>query len=80
MKNNYIFQRICSIGGILGIILIILSGCGMQGDDVMFRANLQRTGVYNTNEVSELTEILWTFKTSDWVSSSPSIADGKMEI
>ena len=41
--------------------------------DVMFRANLRRTGTYDTRGVPKLTQLKWKFKTGGWVSSSPTV-------
>jgi len=41
----------------------------------MFRANLQRTGVYDTRGVHQLSELKWKFKTGDILFSSPAFAD-----
>jgi len=72
-------KTIGTITAVIGIGLILLSGCTKPGDHAkgaMFRANLQRTGVYNTKGVHQLTELKWKFKTEDKVFSSPAIADG----
>ncbi len=71
-------KTIGTITAVIGIGLILLSGCTKPGDHAkgaMFRANLQRTGVYNTKGIHQLTELKWKFKTED-VDSSPAIADG----
>jgi eukaryotic-like serine/threonine-protein kinase len=41
----------------------------------MFRANLQRTGLYDGRSVDKLTELKWKFKTGGWVSVSPAVTD-----
>ena len=41
--------------------------------DVMFRANLQRTGCFDSKGIRELNELKWKFKTGGWVSASPAI-------
>lgn len=41
-----------------------------------FRANLQRTGVYNTKGVHQINGIKWKFKGSGEIITSPFIADG----
>ena len=72
-------KTIGTITAVIGIGLILLSGCTKPGDHAkgaMFRANLQRTGVYNTKGIHQLTELKWKFKTEGWVYSSPAIADG----
>jgi len=45
-------------------------------DTSMFRANLQRTGEYKTKGGSQLTGLLWKFKTGGGILSSPAVADG----
>ena len=42
----------------------------------MFRANLERTGVYLTEGVPQHTGEKWSFQTSDPLASSPAVADG----
>ena len=72
-------KTIGTITAVIGIGLILLSGCTKPGDHAkgaMFRANLQRTGVYNTKGIYQLTELKWKFKTKGRVFSSPAIADG----
>jgi len=59
--------------------LLLISACGELGNQpsgAMFRANLQRTGVYYTRGVDQLSELKWKFKTQNGVGSSPAIADG----
>lgn len=41
-----------------------------------FRGNLQRTGVYQTQGVPELTGLKWKFETGGAVKTSPIVADG----
>lgn len=42
----------------------------------MFRANLQRTGVYDNAGVSEFTGLKWKFKTDGEIRSSPIVVNG----
>jgi len=68
-----------TITAVIGIGLLLLSGCTKPGGHpmgAMFRANLQRTGVYDTRGVHQLSELKWKFKTGDTVFSSPAFADG----
>ena len=67
MKHNRIFSL---------YFILVFSGCGIQGNDTIFRYNLQRTGVYETKGVPELNEIIWEFKSAGWVRSSRVIAHG----
>ncbi len=41
--------------------------------EAMFRSNGERTGIYHTKPVKELTELKWKFKTDGWVSASPAV-------
>lgn len=59
--------------------LLIAFGGGPASDSsdgAMFRANLQRTGVYFSESVRELTQLLWKFQAGGGIISSPAIADG----
>ena len=59
------------------LAMIALSGCGERcKDDVMFRGNLERTGVFKTKGLNKLNEIKWQFKTGGEINSSPAISDG----
>ncbi len=63
------------------IIIGLLVACGGgpasdSSDEAMFRANLQRTGVYSSKAVRELTELKWKFKAGDEIHSSPAVASG----
>ncbi|MEJ5360735.1 MAG: PQQ-binding-like beta-propeller repeat protein [Spirochaetota bacterium] len=72
-------KRIGTLTAVMSILLLLVSGCkklGKHPNEAMFRANLQRTGVYNTRGVQQLSELKWKFKTEGWVVSSPAIADG----
>ncbi len=77
-------KQIRTITGVVGVVaLLLLSGCSKSEKspkeaikEAMFRANLQRTGVYDTRGVHQLSELKWKFKTEDAVFSSPAIADG----
>ena len=65
--------------GVGVVALLLLIGCGKlekSPKEAMFRANLQRTGVYDTRGVHQLSELKWKFKTEGVVFSSPAIADG----
>ena len=46
------------------------------GEQAMFRGNLQHTGVYDTEGVTQLGGLKWKFQTKGRVASSPAIADG----
>ena len=73
-------KTIATITAVIVIGLLLLSGCTeleAKPKAAMFRANLQRTGVYKTKGVHQLTELKWKFKTKGGFSpSSPVIADG----
>jgi len=45
----------------------------------MFRHDPQHTG-YNDCIMSDHLELLWKYKTGDWVRSSPTVVDGKLYI
>ena len=71
-------ETIGTITAVIGIGLLLLSGCTNRGSaksgdspkGAMFRANLQRTGVYKTRGVHKLSELKWKSKTEDYVHSS----------
>jgi len=42
----------------------------------MFRANLQRTGVYDTKRIHELSGVKWSYKTKNTLQKSPAVYDG----
>ena len=61
---------------IMVLIVLLMTSRGESGELSMFRANLQRTGVYNTKGVPQLNELLWKFKTRGAIGSSPAVAEG----
>ena len=57
------------INATITVVIIIgllpLSACAQSSNgpkSAMFRANLQRTGVYKTKGVHQLTELMWKLK------------------
>lgn len=63
---------------VMGILLLILLDCSKSKDlpkVAMYRANLQRTGVYNARGMHELGGLKWKSKTEDEVVSDPIIFD-----
>ncbi|MDT9236343.1 PQQ-binding-like beta-propeller repeat protein, partial [Limnospira sp. PMC 917.15] len=42
----------------------------------MFRGNLERTGVYPPGGPTELTQLVWKFRTEDGIFSSPAVSGG----
>jgi len=42
----------------------------------MFRANLQRTGVYGGSKRDIVNKLKWKFKTEAWIQSSPAVYKG----
>ncbi len=63
------------------IIIGLLIACGGgpasdSSDGSMFRANLQRTGVYSSKAVRELTELKWKFNTQGVFVTSPAVSKG----
>ncbi len=46
------------------------------GSTVMFRSDLQRTGVQRVEPVTAISELAWKFKTSGWVAASPVVVGG----
>lgn len=81
-KNKIIFGVLGIIG--LFVVLILVAAVGIFlfqqlrpiDSAAMFRANLQRAGVYHTTGVPELNELMWKFKTEEELLSSPAVADG----
>ncbi len=73
-------KTIDTIAVVMGILLFILMDCSKLKDNPklsMPRANLQRTGVYNTRGVHELGGLKWEFKIEgEIVSSSAIISNG----
>ena len=66
----------CIISMVLLLALFIIANCSKANDNVcMFRGNLERTGVYNTDGPKELPEIKWKFKTGG-SSSFPVVCGG----
>jgi outer membrane protein assembly factor BamB len=63
---------------VIGIVLLLFLGCTKLKDHpklAMPRADLQRTGVYNTRGVHELGRLKWEFKIEEVVPSSAIIFD-----
>lgn len=63
------------------LISLMLGGCwSSEKKDSsaasMFRANLERTGVFPSGGPSTLNELIWKFKTENVVDSSPAISGG----
>lgn len=60
------------------VTAILLGGvvsCQMGGQQTaMYQANLQRTGVYPSGGPTELTQLVWKFKTEHAVTSSPAVS------
>ena len=72
-------KTINKITVVMGILLLILLDCSELKANpkvAMPRANLQRTGVYNTRGVHELGGLKWKSKTEDEVVTDPIIFDG----
>ena len=55
-----------------------IAGAGDERGAVMFRANLRRTGSYDTRGVAKLTQLKWKFKAGGWVSSSPAVLQDRV--
>ena len=80
-KSMFKMLFICLMIIFLGIFMV---GCsqstesrmGQNSSESMFRGNLQRTGVFMTKGVHELTELKWQLQTDDKVNSSPAVSDG----
>jgi len=64
----------------ISIGLILFSGCiksEKHPEEAMYRANLQRTGAYNTKGVHQLSELRWKCQTEGrQMYSSPVVAEG----
>jgi outer membrane protein assembly factor BamB len=73
-------KAIALITVVMGIVLFLLLGCTKLKDNpkvAMYRANLQRTGVYNTKGIHELGGLKWKFKLEgEAIPSPPIIFDG----
>jgi len=59
----------------------IIAGCSSDesddsGEAAMFRGNLERTGVYPDDGPTDLTELVWKFKSKDIICSSPAVSGG----
>jgi len=69
-----------SISLVLILALFIIINCSKVNDNIcVFRGNLERTGVYNTNGPKELPSIKWKFKTGG-SDSSPVVCNGVVYI
>ena len=67
------FKSIRNIFLIL-ITIFFLHNCSKKNsDNSMFRANPQRTGVYKTKCLEELSGVKWKFETGYWIGSTPAI-------
>ena len=61
----------------LGLLIACGGGPASESSDgAMFRANLQRTGVYPSKAVRELTELKWKFKAQGDFVTSPAVSKG----
>ncbi|MCD6220094.1 PQQ-binding-like beta-propeller repeat protein [Candidatus Calescamantes bacterium] len=60
----------------LVLLVFILGGCGGSSEAAMFRANLQRTGVYGESKRDIVNKLKWKFKTGYWITSSPAVYKG----
>ena len=64
-----------AIALVLVVLILFLSGCDKQSSDTsMFRANIERTGVYPVGGPTTLNQLMWKFKTDDAVVSSPALS------
>jgi len=74
-------KQMCALNevrlALFAILIALISGCGEPGNSAdVFRANLERTGVFSSGGPSELNELVWKFKTEGPVGSSPVISGG----
>jgi len=50
---------------VLFAVIIFFTGCGKKGDNAMFRANLENTGVYETKGVPEFHQVKWKYESGN---------------
>ena len=70
------------LGTVIG--LFILTACGWNrsgtpadvGPQAFFRANLARTGVYESPAVQAPVAAVWEFSAEAWVDTAPAIVEG----
>jgi outer membrane protein assembly factor BamB len=73
MKNH---TRLTIIMLVVAAFAVACQGDNPSTEAAMYRGGLRRTGVYDTQGVTELTGVKWKFKTEDAVWSSPVVAGG----
>lgn len=65
------------------ISLLLLTACSLNrsgtpqdvGPEAFFRANLERTGIYQSPAVKTPTETVWEFQTEQWVDTAPAVVE-----
>ena len=63
----------------LSTACLLAAACGKKAGpsaDIVSRANVQRTGVFESQAVSNITEIIWLFDTADMVRCEPVVYNG----
>ncbi len=68
---------------IVVLVLLLLTACSWNrsgkpedvGPEAFFRANLARTGVYQSAAVKNPVETKWEFQTEAWVDTAPAVVE-----
>ena len=76
MNDHIKGNKIGKYGSCIILLLILLSLTpSVTGADTMFRADLQRTGVFDNAGITPTNHELWRFNTGDDVWSSPAVSN-----